>query len=57
MAESWATLKMSYKVNLHPKLSHNRSGLLFWELKQKGLDKHQRKERKKKSEVLSVNNS
>lgn len=35
MAESWVTLKMSYKVNLHPKLSRNRSGLLFRKLKKK----------------------
>lgn len=45
MAESWVTLRMSYKVNLHPKLSRHRSA--FLEIKNKmSLDKHQRKENK-----------
>lgn len=33
MAESWVTLRMCYKVNLHPKLSRHRSA--FLEIKKK----------------------
>lgn len=55
MAESWMTLKMSSKVSLQSKLSHNKPGLLLGNQKRTFfVDKHQRQG--PKFTGLSVNN-
>lgn len=53
MAESWVTLKMSYEVNLHPELNHNRSAVQEIKIK----DVFGQAPKKGKVRWLSVNNS